>query len=414
MTSSVMDERPKPTDTVVAAKRWGMLALIGGVLVLSMSTWFSATAILPQLQSAYDLSDTAASWLTNAVQAGFVIGALASSLSGLPDRVSGRALIVTSAIVAASANLAMIAAPGPFVLFSARFVTGAALAGVYPTSLKVIATWFATGRGIAMGAAVGALTLGSASPFLLKAAGARLPWTSVVLASSACTLLAGALALVIRPGPQDTGRRRFNADEIGRVLRNRPLMLANLGYFGHMWEVYAMWGWFFAYATADAKLHTLSVSPALLTFGVVAIGVVGCVVGGIAGDRIGRTLTTAIAMAVSGTCALLIGTSFGGSPVLFAAVAAVWGISVIADSAQFSAMVTELSDARSIGAALALQVGIGFALTIVSIRLLPMLAAAIGWRWVFAMLAPGPYVGVIAMLLLRANPRAVLIANGRR
>ena len=391
-----------------------MLALIGGVLILSMATWFSATAILAQLQSAYGLSDAAASWLTNAVQAGFVTGAIASSLSGLPDRVSGRALILTSALLAACANLAMLAAPGTAGLLAARFVTGAALAGIYPTALKVIATWFATGRGIAMGAAVGALTLGSASPYLVKAVGADMPWQVVVLASSACALLAGILALAMRDGPHGALSRPFDRGEIARVLRNRPLMLANLGYFGHMWELYALWGWFLSYAAAAAKHQPLSLPPALLTFGVVAVGALGCVVGGIAGDRIGRTLTTGIAMAVSGSCALLIGAAFDGPSWLFVLIAAVWGISVIADSAQFSAMVSELSDRRSVGAALALQVGIGFALTIVSIRLLPQLATAIGWRWVFLMLCPGPYVGVVAMLLLRAHPRATAIANGRR
>ena len=391
-----------------------MLALIGGVLILSMSTWFSATAILTQLQSAYRLSDAATSWLTNAVQAGFVTGALASSLSGLPDRVSGRALIIAAALLAASANLLVLAAPGTAALLAVRFVTGAALAGIYPTALKVIATWFATERGIAMGAAVGALTLGSASPYLLRAVGARMPWHTVVLASSACASLAGILAFAVRQGPHGTPSRPFDTGEIVRVVRDRPLMLANLGYFGHMWELYALWGWFLSYATASAKTRPMDLSPALLTFGVVAIGAVGCVLGGIAGDRLGRTLTTGIAMTVSGSCALLIGTTFYGPSWLFILVATVWGISVIADSAQFSAMVTELSDRRSIGAALALQIGIGFALTIVSIRLLPMLAAAIGWRWAFAMLAPGPYVGVVAMLLLRAQPRAASIANGSR
>ena len=414
MTGDVAERRPAQAAPAILANRWGMLALIGALLILSMSTWFSATAILAQLQSAYRLSDAATSWLTNAVQAGFVTGALASSLSGLPDRMSGRALIAVSALLAALANLLMLVAPGPATLLALRFVTGVALAGIYPTSLKVIATWFATGRGLAMGAAVGALTLGSASPYLLRAVGARLPWGMVVLASSACALLAGILALSVREGPHGAPSRPFDPGEIARVIRDPPLMLANLGYFGHMWELYALWGWFLSYAAASAKVQPMSLSPALLAFGVVAIGAVGCVLGGIAGDRIGRTLTTGIAMAVSGSCALLIGTAFEGPTWLFVLIAAIWGSSVIADSAQFSAMVSELSDRRGVGAALALQIGIGFALTIVSIRLLPLLAAAIGWRWVFVMLAPGPYVGVVAMLLLRSQPRAAAIAGGRR
>ena len=413
-TSTIEVIRPSKARSGPAANRWSMLALLGGVLILSMSTWFSATAILPQLQSAFGLSDAATSWLTNAVQAGFVVGALASSLTGLPDRLTGRTLIVAASLLAALSNLAMLAAPGPTALFAARFVTGAALAGIYPTALKVIASWFATGRGIAMGAAVGALTLGSASPYLLKAVGAQAPWAAVILASSACALLAGLLALLVADGPNSAPPRPFDPAYIMQVVRDPALMLANLGYFGHMWELYALWGWFLAYAAAAAKAHPLGISPALLTFGVVAIGALGCLLGGVAGDRIGRTRTTAIAMAVSGSCALLIGFSFDGHPALLLTIAAVWGVSVIADSAQFSAMVTELGDRQSIGAALALQVGVGFALTIVSIRLLPALAGAIGWRWVFAMLAPGPFIGVAAMLMLRAHPRATAIANGRR
>ena len=413
MSSHVLKRPARPVAAMLDNRRC-MLALICGVLILSMSTWFSAAAILAQLQSAYALSDAATSWLTNAVQAGFVVGALASSLSGLPDRVAGRALIVAAALLAAAANIMLLAAPGTASLLAARFVTGAALAGIYPTSLKVIASWFAKGRGIAMGIAVGALTLGSASPYLLRAVGARLPWEAVVMASSACAVLAGLLALAVKEGPHGAPRRPFDRGEVVRVLRDGPLMLANLGYFGHMWELYGLWGWFLSYSTAAGESHPMPLSPALLTFDVVAVGAIGCLLGGIAGDRFGRTPTTAIAMAVSGSCALTIGVTFHGPAWLFILIAAIWGISVIADSAQFSAMVTELSDRRGVGTALTLQVGIGFALTVVAIRLVPMLAAAIGWRWVFVMLAPGPYIGAVAMLLLRAQPRAASIANGRR
>ncbi len=394
--------------------RWRMLALLAAILILSMTTWFSATAVLPDLERAFSLTSSAASWLTNAVQAGFVVAALTLGISGLADAVPARTLLAGAAALAAVSNLALLAAPDAAALFAARVVTGIALAGVYPTALKLIATWFARGRGLAMGAAVGALTLGSSTPYLVRAVGAALDWRAVVAASTVTAVMSVAAALLVRQGPYGTARRGFDPSRLGVVARDPALVLANLGYFGHMWELYAMWGWFLAWSTEAGAARPLGVSAPLLTFLVIAIGAAGCLAGGLAADRIGRTALTASAMAVSGLCCLAAGAVWGGPPALLAAVALVWGFAVIADSAQFSAMVTELADPASAGTALTLQVGGGFALTIVSIRLLPLVAGAFGWRWSFLVLAPGPLVGALAMLALRAHPRAVAIAGGRR
>lgn len=390
-----------------------MLGLTGLALILSMTTWFSATAILGDLRAIFHLSEAGASWLTNAVQIGFVVAALGLSVSGLVDALPLRGLMAASALLAAVANAGVLVAPNATALFAARAVTGMALAGVYPPALKLIASWFVTGRGLAMGAAVGALTLGSAAPYLVRAVGTALDWRIVVVASSGFAL-AGALVLLlfVREGPHAPARPRFDFARFGTVLRDPVLWLANLGYFGHMWELYAMWGWFLAYAQESHARAGLS--PALLTFLVIAVGAIGCVGGGLMADRVGRTATTALMMLVSGGCALAIGAAYDGPSWLFVLIAIVWGLAVIADSAQFSAMASELSGPETVGAALALQVGIGFALTIVSIRLTPVLAAAIGWRWSFVMLAPGPFVGAAAMLALRRLPRARSIADGRR
>lgn len=405
-----------PGSRVLAgdAARWRMLALLAAILILSMTTWFSATAVLPDLQRAFALTTGSASWLTNAVQAGFVAAALTLGISGLADALPARALLACAAALAAVSNLAMLAAPNATALFAARVVTGIALAGVYPTALKLIATWFVRGRGLAMGAAVGALTLGSSTPYLVRAVGATLDWRAVVAASTVTAALAAAAALLAQPGPHGASRRGFDASRLGAVLRDPALSLANLGYFGHMWELYAMWGWFLAWSGAAAAARPFGLSAPLLTFLVISVGAVGCLVGGLAADRIGRTATTALAMAVSGSCCLAAGAVWGGPPELVVAVALVWGFAVIADSAQFSAMATELADPASVGTALTLQVGIGFALTIISIRLLPLIAGFIGWRWSFLVLAPGPILGALAMLVLRAHPRAVAIAGGRR
>ncbi len=393
-----------------------MLGLIGAALIFSMTTWFSATAILPELAQAFGLSAAGASWLTNAVQIGFVVGALSLSISGLVDALPTRALMATSALLAAASNVVILWVPDAVWLLAARFATGIALAGVYPPALKLIATWFVRGRGLAMGAAVGALTLGSSAPYLLRTIGAHVDWHAVVAVSSGLALLGALILVFAADGPYAASRPKPDLRRIGIVLRDPGLALANLGYFGHMWELYAMWGWFLAYASDAARVASQPppLSAPLLTFLVIAVGAAGCLGGGILADRLGRTATTALMMALSGSCAVAIGFAFDGPSWLFIAIALVWGFSVIADSAQFSAMVSELADAQSVGAALALQVAVGFALTVVSIRVTPLLAGAIGWRWTFIMLAPGPFVGAAAMLALRRLPRAETIANGRR
>ena len=411
----MVDGRVAEAALVDDAARWRILALIGAGLVLALTTWFSATAVLPDLRVAFGLSDAAASWLTNAVQIGFVVAALALSVSGLADALPTRALIATASLLAAASNLALLVAPDTVWLFVARIGTGMALGGVYPPALKLIATWFVRGRGLAMGATVGALTLGSSIPYLVKAVGTALDWRTVVATSSLAAATGAFLMLLfVREGPYRGARPRPDLRRIVAVVRDPALSLANLGYFGHMWELYAMWGWFLAFATEAERTRAGFIGAPLLTFVVIAGGALGCVAGGMLGDRIGRTATAALMLLASGSCALLIGFAVGGPPALFTAIAMVWGFTVIGDSSQFFAMVTELSEAETSGAALTLQAAVGFALTIVSIRLTPVVAAHIGWRWCFIPLAPGPFLGAVAMLALRRSPRARAIAGGRR
>lgn len=399
------------------AGRWRMLAVLCPAIVMTMTTWFSATAILPELVAVWHLTPSQAAWLTNGVQIGFVCGALGASGLNLPDLVAPRRLMSVGAALAGLANLSLLAAPSVGTLVLARVVTGLALAAVYPPALKLVSTWFRAGRGLALGALIAALTIGSASPHLLRVVEGRLAWQGVVLASSlACVAGAVLLGLFGTEGPFRFGAAPFDPRQIGAALRNKALGDANLGYFGHMWELYAMWGWMLAYA--GEMLPRLGLggarSASLFTFVVIASGGGGALLGGFLADRVGRTLVAGAMMLVSGSCALAVGAAASGPPWLFVAVCIVWGISVIGDSAQFSAMATEVSDARYVGTALALQLGIGFALTLVSIRLTPVVAGLVGWRWSFAMLAPGPFVGVLAMARLRRRPEALRIAGGRR
>ncbi|RWG83253.1 MFS transporter [Mesorhizobium sp.] len=399
-------------------ERWRVLSLLCLAVVLSLTTWFSATAILPELKQELALGPGGEAWLTNGVQVGFVTGALAASLVNLPDLVRLSRLMAAAALAAALANASLLLHPGPGGVIAARIVTGMALAGVYPPALKLVATWFTRDRGLALGAIIGALTIGSALPHLFRAVSTSFDWRPVVAAASVATAIGALLFLLFaREGPYPFGKAVFEPSRIGRVFRERPLLLANLGYLGHMWELYAMWAWLLAYTRAafEAQAIGSAAAASLSTFFFVASGILGCLMGGCLSDRIGRTATTAGMMIVSGSCALLMGFLFAGPLWLFMLVAVVWGISVIGDSAQFSAAVTELGDRRFVGTALSLQLGLGFALTVLAIWLTPRFADFIGgWRWAFLLLVPGPLLGAAAMLWLRNLPESVKMAGGLR
>jgi MFS family permease len=381
----------------VAREARRALALLALALVLSMSTWFSASAVLPQLREEWALGTTAAAWLTIAVQLGFVAGAVASSLVNLSDVLAPRLVIAAGSLGAAAANLGLAAVGSAAGALPLRFLTGFFLAGVYPPALKLMATWFRRGRGTALGILVGALTVGSAAPHLVNGLGG-LDWRLVVVVTSALTAAGGGLVLAgVREGPDPFPRATFDPRQAGRAFANRGVRLASLGYFGHMWELYAVWAWFLVFARETLYDER---TAAFATFAVIGIGALGCLAGGIAGDRVGRAETTIAAMAVSGACALAIGLLPAG---LALAVALVWGFAVVADSAQFSTLVTEHADQAYVGTALTLQLAVGFTLTVAAIWLIPYLEDGVGWRWAFAFLAFGPALGIVAMLRLRAT-----------
>ncbi|MFN2464052.1 MAG: MFS transporter [Candidatus Dormibacteria bacterium] len=396
--------------------RWSALATLAVGLLLSMATWFSATAVIPQLRQEWHLGPGAQAWLTIAVQLGFVLGALVSAALNLADVFPVRRLMLCGAIGAATANAFLVLAGGPGTAIPIRLVTGAFLALVYPPALKTMATWFGSNRGAALGVLVGALTIGSASPHLVNAVGGT-SWRPVILVTSALTVAGGlAFVTIYREGPNGFPRATFDPRQAFRAFASRGLRLAGLGYLGHMWELYAMWAWFSVFFADVLVLHHVAGVRRLASaaaFLVIAIGALGCVVGGRLGDRWGRTRLTALSMVISAACAGLIGFLRPAPVSVVLAVALVWGFWVIADSAQFSAMVTELADQRYVGTAVTIQLALGFTLTVVTIWLIPIVLAAVTWRFAFLLLVPGPALGAVAMLRLMRLPEARSIALGR-
>ena len=377
-----------------------MLAVVSLAQFLGMTLWFSATAVTPLLIAEFNISESHAAWLTMAVQAGFVVGTLLSALSNIADILNARVLMFIGSLVGAVANAAVLVAPSGAVVIGLRFLTGASLALVYPPAMKIAAGWFRDGRGFALGLLIGALTLGKAFPHLLTALfGAE--WRDPMLLASGLAILGGTLVvLIVRDGPFVAPTAPFDPHAIRNVLASRGARLATLGYLGHMWELYAMWTWVAVFATASfaaSGVAGASSAGSVAAFVAIGSGAVGCALAGFIADRIGRARVAMWAMLCSAACAALTLVVYGRSPWLLYVLIVLWGFSVVADSAQFSALVSEHAPRDHVGTALTLQTCVGFLLTMVTIELLPRVAAATSWRWASLLLVPGPVLGAYAM-----------------
>jgi MFS family permease len=390
--------------TTSIAPAWKMLGVVSLAQFLGMTLWFSATAVTPLLVDEFHISETHAAWLTMAVQAGFVAGTLVTALSNIADVMNSRTLMFAGSLAGAAANAAVLLAPNGGTVIGLRFVTGASLALVYPPAMKIAAGWFRDGRGFALGLLIGALTLGKAFPHLLSAVFGT-EWRAPMLLASGLAAVGGVLVLaIVRDGPHVAATAPFDPHAIRRVLSIRGARLAMFGYLGHMWELYAMWTWVFVFAATsltDSGVDNVAAASSLAAFLAIGSGAVGCVVAGYVADRLGKARIAMWAMLGSGACAALTVVVYGGSPIWLYLLVMVWGFAVVADSAQFSALVSEYAPRELVGTALTLQTCVGFLLTMVTIEMLPRVADYVGWRWASLLLVPGPLLGAVAMLRLR-------------
>jgi MFS family permease len=393
------------------SEAYRQLALVAIVQVLAMSVWFATAAVVPTLTAAWHISTSAASWLTTAVQLGFATGAVGSALLNLPDRVRVSRLMAAGSLGAATTTaLVPVLAHSLVTALPMRFLTGVALALVYPPGVKHVTSWFDRKRGLPIGILIAALTLGSSTPDLVNGLG-RLAWHDVLYVVAGLSTLAAVGALRLREGPSSRPAAPLRPAYVLEMFGDRAQRLVNFGYFGHMWELYAFWAWLPAYLSASLAAWRVSANGHttvyVLAFVVIGIaGSVGCVAAGLWAARVGSTRVASWLLAASATCCLLSGLAYGASPWLLFPLLAVWGFAVIGDSAQFSAALSHAADARYVGTALTAQMAIGFVITVIPIRVLPTIAAATGWQWALAVLACGPALGAVAMRAL-SQPRAL-------
>jgi len=384
-----------------------VLLYVSLAVFLATSVWFSGTAAAPILQEDWQLNDVQMAWLTVAVQVGFIVGTFLYSLFNIADIFRARHVFFFSAVLCALFNgiFAFCCSEiGTAVTF--RFLTGVFLAGIYPVGMKLVASWFRTGLGWRLGIMVGALTLGTAFPYFIQAVGAGLSWKFLAASASILALTGGLIVLRLIPdGPFLRDVAHFDIRAAFRMFKRRSFRLQAIGYFGHMWELYTFWALSSVFFTAalGSKPGDYNFNIPLIAFLIIAVGTAGCILGGWVSRTWGERKVALLSLVVSGGLCLFSWFLFGMNPWILIILLLIWGFFVVSDSPQFSALAAVYCPPEYTGTAFAIQNGIGFGITVVSLQVIPWIAQSIGWQWAFVFLAPGPIIGAAAMVMLKQN-----------
>ena len=361
------------------------------------SLWFAGNAVLGDLQRQWHLGDAALSHTTSAVQLGFIAGTLVFAFFTIADRFSPRVVFFICSLLGALSNLGIYAAADGLVsLVALRFSTGFFLAGIYPVGMKIAAGWYRKGLGAALGYLVGALVVGTAFPHLLKSSGRSLAWEHVILSISAISALGGVLMLLLVPdGPYTVTVTRFDRKAFAAIFRSRDLRFAAFGYFGHMWELYTLWAFCPVLIRAYGAGAGQPLNVSLWSFWMIAAGCLGCIGGCIVSFRLGSSSIAFYQLLASGICCLLSPLFFQAPLEIFLGFLIVWGIAVVGDSPQFSALTAQTAPRELVGSALTIVTSIGFLITIISIQFTSFLTDFLSPQYIFLFLVPGPIFGLI-------------------
>ena len=369
------------------------------------SLWFAGNAVLGDLQRQWGFAADALGYVTSAVQLGFIVGTLSFAFFAISDQFSPRGVFFLCSLLGALSNLGIyLLADGFTSLLGFRFMTGFFLAGIYPVGMKIAAGWYQRDLGNAIGFLVAALVLGTAFPHLLKGIGQSLPWAAVTISVSGIAAVGGLIMLLVPDGPHLTKGAQFDPRALAVIFRSRPFRASAFGYFGHMWELYAFW----AFVPVVLSAHVANMGEGAFNipfwaFGIIAAGSIGCAGGGLISLRAGSARVAVMQLLASGICCAVSPLFFNASTPVFLAFLLFWGITVVGDSPQFSALNAHNAPRELVGSALTIANCIGFSITIVSIQLINYLAKFVSADYLFLPLGLGPALGLIALTpLLRA------------
>ena len=385
----------------------GIVLILSTSLLFTFTVWFSANVIIRQIETLWALEKSDLALLSMILIFGFVAGGLLFGIFNLSDIIKTEYFYSINGLFAAIMNFLAIFSPNFSLFLTFRFFTGFFIAGVYPTAMKLMSSWFKENRGFTVGILLGALALGSGSPYIFNIIG-KVPNWRVLLSISSCLAVVGSFVVFffLIEGPHISKGAKFKFSNLIKAWSKKSVRLTNYAYFGHQWEIYAFWVWIPVYLTSVFNNVHPTEDPtaiiSLVTFLIFVAGAIGNVIGGRIADKIGKRKFNIIMLVISGSSSILIGL-FSMNLLFSTILAFIWGFTIVPDSAQYSALISEFTDQQLVGTALTMQTTIGFVITAIPIQILPYFTDLVTWSFGFTFLAIGPIVGLISLLLLKKN-----------